>query len=172
VGALSFPPPTAATSFQSYFATLARVSDMLKQMAEEERAGTAFTPEQLAFINQAVHQLPGCGSTAFDGWYGQLYFNPESSGEFDPTIADVHTQVTDEFGNVVGHVLHVGTGNARTLVVAVDGCGGVQAYVGLVSSYFEQVTDQFLRLDDPTWAHDVQQDKPGDVRWMKDLVLR
>jgi hypothetical protein len=29
--------------------------------------------------------------------------------EFDPTIADVHTQPTDAAGNPVGHVLHVGT---------------------------------------------------------------
>jgi hypothetical protein len=156
---------------QTYFATLARVTDMLKQMADAERAGSAFTAEQMAFINQAVHQLPGCGSTVFDGWYGQLHFNVDHAGKYDPTIADVHTQPTDETGNTVGRVLHVGTGMPRLMVVSVDGCGGAQAYAGLVSSYFEQITVDFQRLDDPTWAATVQPIGPADVAWMKPLVV-
>jgi len=41
-----------------------------------------------------------------------------------------------------------------------------------VSPYFEKTTDNFLRLDDPTWAASVQPTTPDDVPWMKDLVLR
>jgi hypothetical protein len=95
----------------------------------------------------------------------------ENGGEYDPTIADVHTQPTDEAGNPVGKVLHVGTGMPRLMVVSVDGRGGPQAYAGLVSSYFEQITGDFQRLDDPTWAATVQSMGPADVPWMKDLIL-
>jgi hypothetical protein len=170
VGQLRFADPAQANPIQAYFSTLARVTDTLKGMAEAERAGTAFTAEQMAFINQAIHLQGGCGSTGFDGWYAELYFSVDHGGRYDPTIADVHTQLTDEGGNLVGKVLHVGTGLPRLMVVSVDGCGGVQAYAGLVSSYFEQITEDFHRLDDPTWAASLQPG-PDDVRWMKDLVV-
>ena len=66
--------------------------------------------------------------------------------EFDPTIADVHTQPTDAYGAPVGRVLHVATGMPRTMVVTVETCTGPRAYVGLASSYFERVTDLMSRI--------------------------
>jgi hypothetical protein len=145
---------------------------MLATMAEQERTGTAFTAEQMMFINEAVVLQQGCGSPAgADGWYAKLFINSSNSVEFDPTIADVHTQPTDEAGNMVGRVLHVGTGDARLLTMTVDTCNGPKAYVGLASSYFEKVTENFTRLDDDEWAQQVNKDPSiVDVPWMKDLI--
>jgi hypothetical protein len=166
------PGEWATQAIPAYFDLLHTTASRLSAMAEQQRTGTAFTPEQMAFINEAVVLQPGCGSPAgATGWYPKLFFNAEDSINFDPTIADVHTQPTDEVGNEVGRVLHVGTGDARLLTLTVDTCNGPRAYVGLTSSYFEVTTEKFERLDDPGWAKTVHSPAaPSDVPWVKDLV--
>lgn len=73
-------------------------------------------------------------------------------------------------GNLVGRVLHVGTGAPRLMVVAVPTCTGVNAYAGLVSSYFEHTTENFQRLNDKAWSKQILQQQPADVSWMNGLV--
>ncbi len=160
-------------STTKYFDNLLSVSQKLGSMAEHERTGTPFDADQMAFINEAVVVQEGCGDpTGIDGWYSKLFFWNESSVSFDPTIADVHTQPTDETGNEVGRVLHVGTGHARLLVVTTETCVGPRAYVGLASSYFEKITEDWERLNDIEWADEIQGESPADVPWMTDLVVR
>jgi hypothetical protein len=157
----------------SYFQQLAATASILEEMATHQRDGIPLTEEHLAFINQAVRVQMGCGDVVgAEGWYADLFFNPAKGAEYDPTIADVHTQPTDEAGYRVGKVLHVGTGMPRLMVVTVDTCAGPRAYAGLASSYFERVTKNFDRLDDPTWSKELQSTTPADVRWMQDLVAR
>jgi hypothetical protein len=156
-----------------YFEHLGGVAARLRGMAERQRRREPFDAEQMAFINQAVSIHIECGGGNALGWYPRLFFGyGKSALEYDPTIADVHTQGTDEHGNEVGRVLHVGTGMPRALVVAVDTCAGPRAYVGLASSYFEKITDKYLRLDDATWAQDLNDATPPDVPWLADLVAR
>lgn len=165
--------PWLAERIPAYFNKLHEVAVMLADMAEHERTGTPFTAEQMAFINQAVVLQPGCGEPAgAEGWYAQLFFDSMTGLLYDPTIADVHTQPTDEVGNMVGKVLHVGTGTPRFMVVTVETCSGPRAYAGLASSYFEKITENFERLDDETWAADIEATTPDDVPWMKSLVVR
>jgi hypothetical protein len=165
--------PWLAESIPAYFNKLYQVAMTLKEMAEHERTGAPFTPEQMEFINHAVVIQWGCGSAdGADGWYPELFFSNYNSVTLDPTIADVHTQPMDENGNTVGRVLHVGTGMPRLMVMTADTCTGPRAYVGLASSYFERVTENFERLDDPTWSADITAATPADVPWMKDIVVR
>jgi len=129
---------------------------LLGQMAEQQRSGTPHSPEQLAFINDAVRverQAAGCTTVDVpDGWYADLFFDPNKSIEANPTIADVHTQPADEAGNIVGKVLHVGTGYPRLLTVTIDTCAGPRAYAGMAYSYHEVITNNFERLNDETWS--------------------
>jgi hypothetical protein len=68
-------------------------------------------------------------------------------------------------------VLHVGTGYARLMVVTANSCDGPKAYAGLASSYFEDVTQNLQRLDDPTWATMLNASPPpADVAWMSGLI--
>jgi len=157
----------------NYFDNLALVAGRLGEMAEHERTGAAFTTEMMTFINDAVTVEPGCGSPFLSavGWYGKLFYSPYTSLEFDPTIADVHTQPTDEVGNPVGKVLHVGTGRPRTLTVIAQGCNGPRAYLGLASSYYEVTTEQYKRLNDEEWATQVVANPaPTEPEWMKPLL--
>lgn len=170
---LSGAPRFLVDRLVSYFSRLHDVARTLGEMAENERAGVPLTQEHLAFINQAVRIQQGCGSpVGADGWYAQLFFDPMKGLELDPTIADVHTQPTDETGVPVGRVLHVGTGMPRLMVVTADSCGTPRAFVGLASSYFEKITDGFERMTDQEWARMIQEAMSSDVPWMQDLVSR
>jgi hypothetical protein len=167
---LALPDAAFNERLRAHFSLVTDVAKRLQAMAEHERTGAEFTPEMLAFINEAVVVQAVCGGGDFQsGWYKKLFFNPYAALEPDPTIADVHTQPTDEAGNFVGHVLHVGTGLPHAMVVVAEGCSGPRAYAGLVSSYREKVTKDFERLDDPTWAG--QWRGEPEVPWMQDLVV-
>jgi hypothetical protein len=141
-------------------------------MAESQIAGTPFTDQQMAFINETVKVQLVCGGGYGMGWYPKLFYGGNST-DFHPTIADVHTAPTDEAGTPVGNVLHVGTGYARLMVVTASTCEGPKAYAGLASSYFEHTTTNLKRLDDPSWRTQLDATPaPSDVAWMTDLVAR
>jgi hypothetical protein len=160
----------------AHFQNIADLGALMGDMAARELSGQTFTDAQLAYLNQAVTTVPGgmCGEPPrLDGWYPKLFFSQPDITKFDPTIADVHTQPTDEAGNPVGKILHVGTGYARLLVMTADTCTGARAYAGLTSSYYEKITDNYNRLDDPTWAAQFTSSTPqADVPWMQDLIAK
>lgn len=165
--------PWLGKDTQAYFENLAFVAATLGKMAENQRTGAPHSAEQMEFINDAVVVSEGCGDPSFSsGWYKQLFFDTSRGLKLDPTIADVHTQPTDEAGGMVGKVLHVGTGMPRLMVVTVDTCTGPRAYAGLVSSYFQHLTSNFERLTDEDWSAVVKANTPPDVPWMTDLVVR
>ena len=173
IDALEFESAHRSEWLRTYFDNLRFVATMLGEMAEHQRAGEPFTEEQMAFVNDAVEEQDGCGSpVGITGWYNRLFLDSLKAIEFDPTIADVHTQPTLDGGQVVGRVLHVGTGWARQAVVTVDTCSGPKAYVGLVSSYFEHITEDFDRLDNARWSEHLSNQEPAEVEWMNDLVVR
>ena len=150
-----------------HFDRLGAVAVRFADMAERQRSGQPFTAEQMAFVNQTVTLEKVCGATYAQGWYHDLFFSADDT-TFDPTIADVHTQPTDEQGNPVGRVLHVATGGPQRMIVTVETCDGPRAYVGLASSYRELVTENYLRLSDQEWASGTYQ-APAPA-WMSDLV--
>ncbi|HMJ10853.1 MAG TPA: DUF3160 domain-containing protein, partial [Polyangiaceae bacterium] len=165
--------PALAQQISGYFSELQSIALTLEQMAQNQRTGTPHSAEHMAFINETVEVQLGCGAASgFTGWYARLFFKHHDAIELDPVIADVHTQPTDEGGNPVGRVLHVGTGMPRLMVVTANTCSGPRAYVGLASSYFEKITENFERLDDKRWKDQIVAATPPDVPWMQDIVVR
>ena len=168
--ALDLTGTRSAADITAYFGRLHRAASRLETMAKNQRAGAPQSAEDLAWVNDMLF-TDGCGSVAdYNGWYAELFFRRESGTQADPIVADVHTQPADEGGGPVGRVLHVGTGIPRAMVVTVDGCTGPRAYVGLASSYFEHVTENFDRLDDRRWSS--MWGTKTDVPWMTGLVVR
>ena len=159
-----------------YFRTFADVASRLEIMANEELAGATRTQADLDFLNDTVvvkRQSAGCTSINVpSGWYARLFYQGDDALDANPIIADVHTQPADAAGNPVGRVLHVATGNPRLMVLSVDSCQGPRAYAGVVSAYFEQITDNFKRMTDQEWATQLSAAVPADVPWMQDLVVR
>jgi hypothetical protein len=176
MAALDLSGSSLSPAILAHFQGLADLGALMGDMATREISGQAFTDAQLVYLNQAVTTLPGrmCGEPPkLDGWYPKLFFSQPDITKFDPTIADVHTQPADEGGNPVGRILHVGTGPARLLVMTADTCTGARAYAGLASSYYETITQNYNRLDDPTWANQfTSSSKPADVPWMQDLIAK
>jgi hypothetical protein len=164
------PDPSFQTSLSDYFQRLGTVAQTLFDMATDERTGTPFSAEQMAFINDAVTIENVCGGGVANGWYPRLVFGDPL--KFDPTIADVHTQPTDEAGNDVGRVLHVGTGYARLMIVTANTCTGPRAYAGLAGTYYERITEHYDRLTDERWQGEFGSSEPQDVPWIQDLVAR
>lgn len=155
-----------------YFENLKTSMTTLGEMAQNQRDGVQFSEAQMAFINNAVRVedvVAGCTTVEMpDGWLAQLYLVREKSIEFDPTIADVHTQPADAAGNIVGHVLHVATGYPRLMVTTVDTCQGPRAYVGVSFAYHEKVTSDFERLTDEVWATQIE--GAEDVPWLAPIL--
>ena len=161
-------------AMRTYFTALGDVTRTLREMAESQKSGTPFTAEQMQFVNDAVvirSQSAGCTTVEYAaGWYARLFFSPPRALEQDPTIADVHTQPTDEGGADVGRILHVATGLPRLMVTTADTCTGPRAYVGVVSSYFEKITEDWHRMTDSEWNEEIRISAPEEVRWVRDLV--
>jgi hypothetical protein len=159
----------------AYFTKLESTLTTLAGMANNQREGTPFSAEQMAFVNRAVRirQVDAICTTvdAPDGWLSDLYLEPDTSIEASPTVADVHTQPADEGGSIVGKVLHVGTGYPRPMVTTVDTCQGPRAYVGVVFAYHQQVTSDYLRLSDEDWLAELGlKPPPADVPWMAPVL--
>jgi hypothetical protein len=160
---------TVASRATDYFNNLRTIAIRLRDMATHQRTGAPYTQEMLDFLNDAVYAHNGCGSPVFaSGWYRSLFYSVQDGVTWAPTIADVHTQPMDLAGNPVGKVLHVGTGDARYMVVIAETCSGPRAYAGLASSYYELVTEDFYRYDDPTWERVVREEP--EVPWAADLT--
>jgi hypothetical protein len=164
-----------AADFAAYFQTLRDTMTTLAELARNEMDGAPLSAEQLDFVKQMVRiesKRAGSGSAIYaDGWFADLYFTPESAIEFDPSIADVHTQPADWSGNPVGNVLHVGTAFPRMMVVSVDGCSGPRAYVGAAFAYHEQVTGGFTRLTDSIWSDALLQGGiAADAPWLEPVL--
>jgi hypothetical protein len=163
------------TLSRNWVTNFSLVTANLQKMAEDQLTGTPHSPELIAFINDAVKwdESTMCGSVDYSnlaGWYLKLYISERAGLYADPTVADVHTQTTDEDGNDVGRILHVGTGPARLMVTTVDTCSGPRAYAGLVFSYGEKITENWERLNDEAWAKAIQTNPFPDVPWMKDVL--
>jgi hypothetical protein len=168
---------SARSRLDDWVTNFKTVMGYLERMAENQKSGTPHDQELMDFINQAVtwKQENVCGQVFFNqlsGWYFRLFFDPGQSLEADPTIADVHTQPTDEGGNDVGRILHVGTGNARLLVTTIETCNGPRAYVGLASSFGQTVEENWTRLTDPEWALRIAQQPYPDPPWMSGILVK
>jgi hypothetical protein len=161
---------TAMASWvRTYFDALASATGMLADMAAQELTGTPFTQAQMDFINQTVRVQKMCGGDYAEGWYSKLFFASDGTKE-DPTIADVHTQYTDEAANVVGRVLHVGAADPRFMITTINTCSGPKAYAGLAFSYHELVTENFQRLTDQDWTTMLAAGPPADVAWLSPVL--
>lgn len=162
-----------------YFAALEEATRVLGEMAERELRGEPFSEAQLAFVNEIVRIVKEdviCSTIdSADGWYANLFMQAHESIEADLIVSDVHTQPADAAGNLIGHVLHVGTGFPRQLVATVDTCMGPRAYVGVVYAYHEEIATDFQRYQDSAWAQrftGMPPKRPVEVPWLVPIQAR
>jgi hypothetical protein len=162
-----------------FFRRFEQTMTRLARIARAQARGEKLDPMDRDFINGAIVEASarvggGCGGPAprvVHGWYIDLFFGTDPL-EFSPTIADVHTQPTDADGKPVGRVLHVATGQPRLIIVNLGDRDHVHPYLGIVSTFAQLVTSDFLRRTDDDWRSQVQRGNPEDVAWIRDEVVR
>jgi len=148
--------PFSDTSMQgmitSYFTEAAHIMDTLESVARKELRNESLTGEEMRFLQTMLYEMPSGCSSAMVGWYMRLFYTPVGSDVKSSVVADVHTAPTDEYGNVVGWVLHGGTGPIDMLITSCTMANGQNvAFIGPVMSYYEHVSTNFKRLTDEEW---------------------
>lgn len=163
-------PIEGAEVVSTYFENTTRIATLFGEMAEAQRTGMPHSPEQIAFINQAIRiEAGGSGPPLHTGWYKDLYLDPTGALDLDPTIADVHSDPGGTDPPRGASVLHVGTGYPRPIIVSVDTCVGPRAYAGVVSSYHEHLEPGLSRLDDEEWLQE-RLDEAKEVPWLEPVL--
>lgn len=136
-----------------YYRRYAEIMGKLESVAVKELDHLPLTEEEITFLKTMINGFMASGPS-ITGWYNDLFFDLEKGLTWDFTVADVHTQPTDQAGAVVGHVLHAGNGKINMGVFLTGNpCnpGEYMAFAGPVSSFHQQVTSNFKRLTDQEW---------------------
>ena len=156
---------------QQFFANLGKAATTLETIAHKELEGAELTQAEFDFLRGTIEEeIVGCGGSFYDGWYAGLFYDQSTIGEYKPTIADVHTAPTDADGNPVGWVLHAATGRPMLMVFTVEDCGGVQSYIGPVSSFHSVLTEDFDRQTDSAWAEVLSKGTPPRPTWTESFI--
>jgi hypothetical protein len=151
----------------AYFDALSKAAGTLGAIAAKEVAQQPRSPEETAFLKSIVQADSMCGSPPFSGWYRDLFFDAnDTTFEFDPTVADVHTDPNST------DVLHVATGRADLMVMVADTTCGLKAYAGPASSYYEFREPGFARLTDEEWVARLGATEPDRPAWTSTFVAK
>ncbi len=155
-----------------YYTSLAEKAVKLSTLATKELNQEPFNDEETAFLKTMLikNQGPVCGAPPYSGWFFELFYNGYDSGmETDYLVADVHTQPTDEAGNMVGKVLHTAVGKVNLGVFLAKSPSRdfkPVTFVGPVMSYYEKTTRNFHRMTDQEWTDLVNQGQlPVRPQW-------
>jgi hypothetical protein len=164
----------------SYFKGVGAVMEQLAVIAEKELQLDPLTEEEVVFLKSMLDKRGTYGGDIINGWLSELYFETYGDDfwvpwlETDYVIADVHTQPTDEAGNIIGKVLHVGTGKVNLGVFLVDHPSDNDvptAYVGPFQSYYEHFTLDFDRMNDEWWSEKIDTEFPERPDWINVYLI-
>jgi hypothetical protein len=144
--------PLADLRMAGYWGAMKAYADTLGAIARKELSRNALTDIEKNFLRSMLIQRGMCGPE-YDGWYYRMFYTGgEGFSKEDRVVADIHTCPTDEFGNMVGWVMHAGTGPVNLAVMSADlPDGRTFAFIGPVMSYYEHVSTNFKRLTDEEW---------------------
>lgn len=137
----------------SFFENYSDLIGRFEVIARKELNGTPLNDDEITFFKTMISEFMASGPSV-TGWYTDFFFDIMTGLSWDFTVADVHTQPTDESGSIVGNVLHVGNGRIDMGVFLADNpCkpGQLMAFAGPVSSFHTKVTSGFERLTDEKW---------------------
>lgn len=136
-----------------YYTRYAEIMDQFSEIAAKELEGTSLSEDEIVFLKTMINEYMASGPS-ITGWFNDLFFDTMTGLNFDFIVADIHTQPTDKYGHVVGHVYHVGCGYIdRGIFLAPNPLNPNQlmAFTGPVSSFHYEVTNDFYRYDDQEW---------------------
>ncbi len=144
-----------------YFGEMQGIADTLGTVAEKTLSGEAVKVEEEHFLKSIAYEQEShlCGvQVELTGWFKKLFYGHSDNALLDQdlVVADVHTAPTDRAGNMVGYVMHAGTGPLNLAVVQTEMPNDTTyTFAGPVMSYYEHVTTNFERLTDEEWENSV-----------------
>jgi hypothetical protein len=144
---------------QDYYGSVVPVMDTLTIISEKLLSGLQLTEKEDKFLKcLMIRDINMCGAPPYYGWYADLFYmdnlyDQKGLLEKDHITADIHTTPTDCGGITMGWVTHVGTGNVNLGIYVITIPSGEKvAFAGPSLSYYEYVTENFVRLTDDEWA--------------------
>lgn len=138
--------------FSYHFRYFGETTSTLKNIATKELQQKNLNNDEITFLQNMLFTGGGC-KAKFTGWYSGLFYVQDDETKPDFIIADIHTQPTEVGGNMVGNVMHVGTGKVNMGVfLSKSPTNNVKmAFIGPVFSYYEKYTANFKRHTDEEW---------------------
>ncbi len=142
----------------------------MKILAEKELIQEEFSEEDITYLKTFINGAMASGPS-ITGWFNELFYDKYKAMQEDYLVVDVHTQPTDEFGHIVGKVLHAGTGNVNMGVFfAGSPCNDYKpaAFIGPVMSFHTRIENDWQRLTDEEWAEYFwnYEDNPDRPDWV------
>lgn len=143
-----------------YFSHVKDIMLKLAGIAEKELNLEVLNNEEINFLKGMLREPEmECGDPPVPGWIADLYYDVGKMLDEDYVIADVHTQPTDEWGNIIGKILHVGTGKINLGIFLANSPSSDYApiaFIGPFMSYYEKETYDFFRMTDELWSQNVK----------------
>ncbi len=163
------------TMIPNFFTSFSETMIQLRDLAIKEIHQQPFSESEEKWLKQMLFIEGGSGAPPYSGWYSKLFLNPEEMVKNDFLTVDLHTQPTDEYGSVVGKVLHTGVGKVNLGVFTIPQPGNENQYItytGPFFSYYEKITDHFQRLTDQDWQSLVEKKQlPDRPSWTATFLL-
>ncbi|HIA04100.1 MAG TPA: DUF3160 domain-containing protein, partial [Myxococcales bacterium] len=166
--------PWLTTRLLEWASTWRSTMAHLESMANKELKDEPFNEVEIALFKQWIKKPEEmtCGGPSFTGRFPALYLNEMHAEEFDPIIADVHTNPNDDAPLGPARVLHVGTGKANLMILTRQSCEGTRAYAGPVSSFYEHAKLGMDRLTDEEWkAKFSANEQPARPSWTSSYLI-
>ncbi len=136
-----------------FYRNFGKHMDKIRILTEKELRQEKFVEDEISYLKRFINGAMASGPS-ITGWFNELFYDSYKAMQEDYLVVDVHTQPTDQYGNVVGKILHVGTGNVNLGVF----CAGSPfndyqpaAFVGPVMSFHTRIEKNWNRLTDDEW---------------------
>jgi hypothetical protein len=175
-GTISYSDTAHRRMVISHFENMRDIAGKLEKIAVKELANEDLNSDEVKFLRGMMFEKGAGCTTVPDGWYPSLFYASRLFGTSDhpeliddKVVADVHTAPTDADGNMVGWVVHAGTGPINMMVVVCSHPDGEStAYIGPVMSYYEHISTNFKRLTDEEWktAYEVAPSARPEWVWL------
>jgi hypothetical protein len=158
------------TEFMKNFAKQMAV---LKAIAEKQLDQKELTANEKKVLEHVVEINRGSGMTRYNGWYPRLFYKGERDcADWEPLVADVHTNVPATPAGDPGCILHQGVGNIDLLIIAIDNGEDRMVYAGPVLSHYEFETRIDHRKSDSEWRKDaIEGNLPPRPEWTKPYLV-
>jgi hypothetical protein len=167
-GYVDYDLATVQSNQVAHLSNFAAQMATLQDIAEKELAQQPLTTAETNFLGNLIEMTTTYLSDRrqFNGWYPGLFYKsayyqgPQGVGAFDQDegsdmwdamVADVATDLPDDFVGDPGAVLHEATGNVNLMLIAVDNGPDSMVYAGPVLSHYEFEVPGVNRLADADW---------------------